>query len=138
MDNKKSKSKKGGKLLKIVIVVVVLALVGVGSIILSDVFFADDTTSPERETVTITVSGKDIYLNGSEKMSLVAIDTYLAESFSENDNCTVVLINDTQTPADTDTYNSVVELLGNFGIKQDKLTLPATDDELKLANIDET
>lgn len=130
MDNKKSKNKKGGKLLKIVILVVVLALVGVGSIILSDVFFSDDIQSPETETVTIRVSGKDIYLNGSDKTSLDALDAYLTERFDKNDYCTVALINDTQTPADTDTYNLVVELLGNFGIKQDRLTLPATDDEL--------
>lgn len=130
MDNKKSKNKKGGKLLKIVILVVVLALVGVGSIILSDVFFSDDTQSPETETITIRVSDKDIYLNGSDKTSLDALDLYLTERFDKNDYCTVALINDTQTPADTDTYNLVVELLGKFGIKQDRLTLPATDDEL--------
>ena len=129
MDNKKSKNKKGGKLLKIVILVVVLALVGVGSIILSDVFFSDDTQSPETETITIRVSDKDIYLNGSDKTSLDALDIYLTERFDKNDYCTVALINDTQTPADTDTYNLVVELLGKFGIKQDRLTLPATDDE---------
>ncbi|MDO4419303.1 MAG: hypothetical protein Q4B92_02970 [Ruminococcus sp.] len=130
MDNKKSKNKKSSKLLKIVVLVVVLALVGVGSIILSDVFFSDDTQSPETETVTIRVSGKDIYLNGSDKTSLDALDIYLTERFDKNDYCTVALINDTQTPADTDTYNLVVELLGKFGIKQDRLTLPATDDEL--------
>lgn len=129
MDNKKSKNKKGGKLLKIVVLVVVLALVGVGSIILSDVFFSDDTQSPETETITIRVSDKDIYLNGSDKTSLDALDAYLTERFDKNDYCTVALINDTQTPADTDTYNLVVELLGKFGIKQDRLTLPATDDE---------
>lgn len=130
MDNKKSKNKKGGKLLKIVILVVVLALVGVGSIILSDVFFSDDIQSPETETITIRVSDKDIYLNGSDKTSLDALDIYLTERFDKNDYYTVALINDTQTPADTDTYNLVVELLGKFGIKQDRLTLPATDDEL--------
>ncbi|MBQ8572921.1 MAG: hypothetical protein IJ451_05610 [Ruminococcus sp.] len=130
MDNKKSKNKKGSKLLKIVVLVVVLALVGVGSIILSDVFFSDDTQSPETETITIRVSDKDIYLNGSDKTSLDALDAYLTERFDKNDYCTVALINDTQTPADTDTYNLVVELLGKFGIKQDRLTLPATDDEL--------
>lgn len=131
MNNKKSKNKPGSKLLKIVILAVILAIASVSAIIISDVFFSNEDPSPETENVTITVSGTDIYLNGSEKMSLQTLETYFTKRFSENDYCTIALINDTQNPADTDTYNNVVELLGDFGIKQDKLTLPATDDELK-------
>lgn len=131
MNNKKSKNKPGSKLLKIVILAVILAIASVSAIIISDVFFSNEDPSPETENVTITVSGTDIYLNGSEKMSLQTLETYFTKRFSENDYCTIALINDTQNPADTDTYNNVVELLGDFGIKQDKLTLPATDDEPK-------
>ncbi len=137
MSNKKRESKKGSKFIKILILVVVLAVVAISSIIISDLFFSEDSNSPEMETVTITVSGTDIYLNGSEKISLDALDAYFAERYAENNYCTIALINDTQKPADTKTYNEVVELLGEYGIRQEKLTLPATDDELKLASIDE-
>lgn len=137
MNNKKAKKKKGGKLIKILILVVVLALVAIGGIIASDVFFPDNSTASETETVTVTVSGTEIFLNGSEKVSLAELDSYLTQRFDEKDYCTVALINDTQTPADIETYNSVVEILGKFGIKQEPLTLPATNDELKLASIDE-
>lgn len=140
MDNKKTKKDKkktGSKLLKIVILVVVLTLVAVGGIIASDVLFSDNDTSNLSDTVTVTVSGTEIFLNGSEKISLVGLENYLTERFDKKDYCTVALINDTQNPADIDTYNSVVEILGEFGIKQEPLTLPATNDELKLASIDE-
>lgn len=129
MDTKKAKKKKGGKLLKIVILVVVLALVAVGGIIASDVFFKGDDSKDPGDTVTLTVSGTDIFLNGSEKVSLSRLESYLEGRFSEDGYCTVALINDTQSPADVSIYNSVVEILGEFGIKQEPLTLPATSDE---------
>lgn len=137
MSNKKREVKKGNKFLKILILVVILAIVAVGSIIISDLFFSEDTNTPEMEAVTITVSGTDIYINGSEKMTLESLDAYFDNRFSANDYCTIALINDTKHPADVDTYNDVVELLGEYGIRQEKLTLPATDDELKLASLDE-
>lgn len=137
MSNKKQETKKGSKFVKILILVVILAFVAVGSIIISDLFFSDNTNTPEMETVTITVSGTDIYLNGSEKMSIDALDTYFANRYAENNYCTIALINDTKHPADVDTYNDVVELLGEYGIRQEKLTLPATYDEFKSASSDE-
>lgn len=137
MSKKKHEAKKGSKFLKILILVVVLTLIAVGSIIISDIFFSENTNTPEMETVTITVSGTDIFLNGSEKMSLDALDAYFANRYAENDYCTIALINDTRNPADVDTYNDVVELLGDYGIRQEKLTMPATDDELSLATTDE-
>lgn len=137
MNNKNKKPKKGGKLLKILILVIALIIIAVSSIIISDIFFSDGTSSPEMETVTITVSGTDIYLNGSEKLSLDALDSYFAERYAQNDYCTIALINDTKNPADINTYNDVVELLGEYGIRQEKLTLPATDDELSVSSSDE-
>ena len=137
MSNKKRETKKGSKFFKILILVVILAFVAVGSIIISDLFFSKDTNTPEMETVTITISGKDIYLNGSEKMSLESLDAYFDSRFSANDYCTIALINDTKHPADVDTYNDVVELLGEYGIREEKLTLPATYDELTFASSDE-
>ena len=137
MSNTKREAKKGSKFLKILILVVILAFVAVGSIIISDLFFSKDTNTPEMETVTITISGKDIYLNGSEKMSLESLDAYFDSRFSANDYCTIALINDTKHPADVDTYNDVVELLGEYGIREEKLTLPATYDELTFASSDE-
>lgn len=129
MDTKKAKKKKGGKLLRIIILVVVLAVVAVASIIISDVLFSENDNSPEIKTVTVTVSDTDIYLNGSEKMSLKSLEDYFTKRFEKNDYFTIALINDTQNPADIKTYNSVVELLGDFGIRQEPLTLPATNDE---------
>lgn len=137
MSNTKREAKKGSKFFKILILVVILAFVAVGSIIISDLFFSKDTNTPEMETVTITISGKDIYLNGSEKMSLESLDAYFDSRFSANDYCTIALINDTKHPADVDTYNDVVELLGEYGIREEKLTLPATYDELTFASSDE-
>lgn len=137
MSNTKREAKKGSKFLKILILVVILAFVAVGSIIISDLFFSKDTNTPEMETVTITISGKDIYLNGSEKMGLESLDAYFDSRFSANDYCTIALINDTKHPADVDTYNDVVELLGEYGIREEKLTLPATYDELTFASSDE-
>lgn len=137
MSIKKQETKKGSKFVKILILVVILAFVAVGSVIISDLFFSDNTNTPEIETVTITVSGTDIYLNGSEKMSIDALDTYFANRYAENNYCTIALINDTKHPADVDTYNDVVELLGEYGIRQEKLTLPATYDKLKSASSDE-
>lgn len=137
MNNKKREPKKGGKLIKVLILALVLTVVAVSAIVISDMFGSDDEPAPEIQTVTVTVSGTDIYLNGSEKLSLQALDDYLTERFANNNYCTIALINDTKNPADTDTYNNVVELLGEFGIRQDKLTLPATDDELKPSSFDE-
>lgn len=138
MNTKNAKKKKGSKLLKIVILVVVLALVAVGGIIASDIFFSDNSSSSQSDTVTVTVSGTEIFLDGSKKVILSELESYFTERFEKKDYCTVALINDTQNPADIDTYNSVVEILGKFGITQEPLTLPATNDELKLASIDET
>lgn len=137
MSNIKSKSKKGSKFIKILILVIILAIVAVSAVIISDLFFSEDTNTPEMEAVTITVSGTDIYLNGSEKMSLESLESYFYNRFSTNDYCTIALINDTRHPADVDTYNDVVELLGEYGIREEKLTLPATDDEFNPSSLDE-
>ena len=137
MSNKKHTPKKGSKLIKVLVLALVLTVIAVSTIIISDMFGSKDQPKPEMETVTITVSGTDIYLNGDEKLSLDALNTYLTNRYAKSDYCTIALINDTKNPADTDTYNSVVELLGDFGIRQEKLTLPATDDELILASFDE-
>lgn len=137
MSNKNQKPANKGNFLKILIIALVLAVVAVGSIIISDLIKPQSEVKPEMETVTITVSGTDIYLNGNESISLEYLEDYLTERYENNDYCTIALINDTNNPADADTYNDVVELLGDFGITQDKLTLPATDDELKPASLDE-
>ncbi|MBR3988437.1 MAG: hypothetical protein IKK10_03940 [Clostridia bacterium] len=137
MSNKKSKPKKSGKFLKVLILALVLTVVAVASIIISDIVRPDNPPKPEMETVTITVSGNDIYLNGNDIMSLDSLYNYLENRYANNDYCTIALINDTKTPADIDTYNDVVELLGDFGIKQEKLTLPEADNEMMFASSDE-
>ena len=138
MNTKNTKKKNGSKFLKILILALVLAITAVGAIIISDVFFSDSSNASTNDTVTVKISGTDIFLNGNEKVSLAELESYLSERFEQKDYCTVALINDTKTPADIDTYNSVVALLGDFGIKQEPLTLPATNDEFMLASSDET
>lgn len=140
MDKKSSRNKKstqGSKFLKILVLAVALALVSIGGFIISDVFFSDKNDSPKSETVTITVSGTDITIDGQKKVSVAELERYFSERFENKQYCTIALINDTRNPADIDTYNAVVEVLGKFGINQEPLTLPATEDELKLASLDE-
>ena len=108
----------------------------VGSIIISDLVKPQSDIKPEMETVTLTVSGTEIHLNGGESITLEALEQYLTERFESNNYCTIALINDNKTPADADTYNDVVKLLGEFGITQEKLTLPATEDEINIESSD--
>lgn len=133
MKNKNTKTKKGSKLIKILILVLVLSLMAIGGIIISDVFFSEDTT-PEITTITVRVSGNEIFLNGSEKLSLSELEANLTQRYENKNYFTVVLINDTNHPADIDTYNSVVDILGDFGITEAPLTLPATIDQLAVSN----
>lgn len=133
MKNKNTKTKKGSKLIKILILVLVLSLMAIGGIIISDVFFSEDTT-PEITTITVRVSGNEIFLNGSEKLSLSELEANLTQRYENKNYFTVVLINDTNHPADIDTYNSVVDILGDFGITEAPLTLPATLDQLAVSN----
>lgn len=123
------KTKKSNKLFKIIILAVVLILVALGGIIASDVFFSDGSPEPVSETVTVTVSGDTLYLNGNSKLTLSELDSYFTQRFNLGNYCTVALINDTQNPADIDTYNAVVDMLAEFGINHQPLTLPATFDE---------
>lgn len=125
----KSKKKTGSKFLKILILVVVLALVAVAGIAVSDMIFPKSNENRELDTITIRVSSKDIFLNGSEKVTLSELEDNLQQRYDNKDYFTIALINDTKHPADIDTYNSVVEILGKFGIQQESLTLPATKDE---------
>lgn len=134
---KKAKNKKGGKFIKILILAVVLAILALGGIIVSDIFFSGKEDAPQPETVTITVSGKAIYLNGDRQVTLQELEDYFTDRTERMDYCTIALINDTKNPADIDTYNAVVEILGKFGIEQQPLTLPATEDEFKPASVDE-
>ena len=133
MDNKKTKHQKGSKLIKILILVVVLSLVAIGGIIISDIFFSENST-PEITTITVRVSGDEIFLNGSEKLSLTELEENLTKRYESQNYFTVVLINDTNHPADISTYNSVVDILGEFGITEEHLTLPATIDQLMVSN----
>lgn len=132
------KNKKKSNFFKILILAVVLAVVAVGGFILSDIFFAEDDNTPKTETVTVTVSGTDIYINGSERVTLEGLENYFTKRFENKQYCTIALINDTQHPADVETYNSVVDILGKFGINQEHLTLPSTADELAVSSHDET
>ncbi len=125
----KAKKKTGSKFLKILILVVVLALVAVAGIAVSDMIFPKNNENTELDTITIRVSSKDIFLNGSEKVTLSELEDNLQQRYDNKDYFTIALINDTKHPADIDTYNSVVEILGKFGIQQEPLTLPATKDE---------
>lgn len=125
----KAKKKTGSKFLKILILVVVLALVAVAGIAVSDMIFPKNNENTELDTITIRVSSKDIFLNGSEKVTLSELEDNLQQRYDNKDYFTIALINDTKHPADIDTYNSVVGILGKFGIQQEPLTLPATKDE---------
>ena len=125
MNNKK----KGSKLIKILILALVLILFAVVFFVLSENFFSQKNTETEQKTITVTVSGTDIYLDGSNKVNLSDLESHLTKTF-ESGSCTVALINDTKAPADETTYNKVVELLKNFGIEQPTLSLPSTDDEI--------
>lgn len=136
MKNNNTKKQKGSKLVKILILVVVLSLVAIGGIIISDLFFSDEPV-PETQTITVRVSGDEIFLNGSEKLSLTELEDNLTRKYEQKNYFTVVLINDTNNPADIGTYNAVVDMLGKFGITEEHLTLPATIDELYSASKDE-
>lgn len=136
MKNNNTKKQKGSKLVKILILVVVLSLVAIGGIIISDLFFSDEPV-PETQTITVRVSGDEIFLNGSEKLSLSGLEDNLIRKYEQKNYFTVVLINDTNHPADIGTYNAVVDMLGKFGITEEHLTLPATIDELYSASKDE-
>lgn len=125
MNNKK----KGSKLIKILILALVLILFAVVFFVLSENFFSPKNTETEQKTITVTVSGTDIYLDGSNKVNLSYLESHLTKTF-DSGSCTVALINDTKAPADETTYNKVVELLKNFGIEQPTLSLPSTDDEI--------
>ncbi|MBQ2687148.1 MAG: hypothetical protein IJF52_00790 [Clostridia bacterium] len=125
MNNKK----KGSKLIKILILALVLILFAVVFFVLSENFFSQKNTETEQKTITVTVSGTDIYLDGSNKVNLSYLESHLTKTF-ESGSCTVALINDTKAPADETTYNKVVELLKSFGIEQPTLSLPSTDDEI--------
>lgn len=125
MNNKK----KGSKLIKILILALILILFAVVFFVLSENFFSQKNTETEQKTITVTVSGTDIYLDGSNKVNLSYLESHLTKTF-ESGSCTVALINDTKAPADETTYNKVVELLKNFGIEQPTLSLPSTNDEI--------
>ena len=129
MNTKKTKKKNGSKLLKILILVVVLSLVAVAGIAVSDIIFPTSNKDTDVDTITIRVSSTDIFLNGDEKVTLTELENHLNERYDNKDFFTIALINDTKHPADIDTYNAVVEILGKFGIQQEPLTLPATNDE---------
>ncbi len=132
-----NKYKKKGNFLKILILAAVLAVVAVGGFIISDMFFSEDDNSAKTETVTVTVKGEEIYINGSKKVTLTELESYFTERFDKKQYCTIALINDTQNPADVKTYNAVVDVLGKFGINKDHLALPATEDELTVSTQDE-
>ncbi len=136
MKNKNTKTKKGSKLIKILILVLVLSLMAIGGIIISDLFFSEES-APEITTITVRVSGEEIFINGSEKLSLSDLEKNLTQKYEQKNYFTVVLINDTNRPADITTYNAVVDMLGKFGITEAPLTLPATLDQLMDSSIDE-
>lgn len=136
-NNTSSKGKKKGKFLKILILAVVLTLAAVGGFIIADMISSDKSDDFKSETVTVTVSGKDIFINGNKKVSLNELDDYFTQRADNMDYCTIALINDTANPADINTYNEVVNILGKFGFNHQPLTLPATDDELSKSSADQ-
>lgn len=136
-NNTSSKGKKKGKFLKILILAVVLTLAAVGGFIIADMISSDKSDAFKSETVTVTVSGKDIFINGNKKVSLNELDDYFTQRADNMDYCTIALINDTANPADIGTYNEVVNILGKFGFNHQPLTLPATDDELSKSSADQ-
>ena len=136
-NNTSSKGKKKGKFLKILILAVVLTLAAVGGFIIADMISSDKSDAFKSETVTVTVSGKDIFINGNKKVSLNELDDYFTQRADNMDYCTIALINDTANPADINTYNEVVNILGKFGFNHQPLTLPATDDELSKSSADQ-
>ena len=136
-NNTSSKGKKKGKFLKILILAVVLTLAAVGGFIIADMISSDKSDAFKSETVTVTVSGKDIFINGNKKVSLNELDDYFTQRADNMDYCTIALINDTANPADINTYNEVVDILGKFGFNHQPLTLPATDDELSKSSADQ-
>lgn len=140
MSNNKTNTKitkKKGNFIKILVLAVVLAVVAISGFIVSDLFFSEDDSNIPTETVTVTVKGTEIYINGDKKVTLTELDDYFTQRFENKQYCTIALINDTQHPADIETYNSVVEVLGKFGINHEPLTHPATVDEFKLPTFDE-
>lgn len=142
--NKKSKNttdtklrKTGRIMLRALILAVVFCIVIFGGIALSDVFFSDDTKGTTPEIIAVTVSGKDIILNDDRQVTLSQLRTYLADAQEKGELFTVALINDTDNPADYETYNQIVDLLAEFDIICEKMEVPSTYDELPLSTTDQ-
>lgn len=142
--NKKSKKttdtklrKTGRIMLRALILAVVFCIVIFGGVALSDMFFSDDTKGTTPEIIAVTVSAKDIILNDDRKVTLSELRTYLADAQEKDELFTVALINDTNNPADYETYNRIVELLAEFDIICEKMEVPSTYDELHLSTIDQ-
>lgn len=132
-----SKMKKTGRImLRALILVVVFCIVIFGSVIISDLFSSNDGDSPAPEIIAVTVSGKDIILNEDRIVSLMELKTYLADAQEKGELFTVALINDTEHSADYEVYNQIVDLLSEFDIICEKMTVPSSFDEFS-ASYDE-
>lgn len=135
-DSSKSNGKKPFRLLlRVLILVVLFCVVVFAGIIISDLFFGDDSSEVEPEIIAITVSGKSIILNDDHEVTFKELKTYLDKADSRGRLVTVALINDTGNPADIELYNQIVDLLSEYGIICEKMTAPSTEDEVHTTNL---
>ena len=126
----KSKKQNNQKLLRIVIIAAVLAVVAFCGIIVSDILFGNHENLQDGETVTITVSGEDIYLNGNLKVTTEVLDSKLNGYLGGEEKISVALLTDSASPADPETYNAVVKLLDKYGVTKETLPLASTPDQM--------
>ncbi len=132
-ENNTSKSAKVGKtFLRVLVLVLVFCVLAVGVFIISDCL-SGNNSDPEPEIIAITVSDDTITLNDNEVVTLEGLKAYLTQADEKGDLYTVALINDTAKPADSVTYNRVVDLLAQYGIECEKMDITSTEDELTTA-----
>ena len=129
-DNKskttKSKAKKSAKIaVRIVVLVVLFCAVLFAGVIVSDMLFSNnEEVAPEY--VTITVSADNINLSSRGEVAIDSLGAALDEIFASGNEITVVLINDTDNPADPVLYNEVVDILALYGKTFDKMDVVST------------
>lgn len=132
------KNKKKSRFIRVLVLVLLFCITVVGALVVSDLFFADDSnTKNEPELVAVSVMADKLMLNDGREVTLTELRDYMNELKAQGKPFVGSIINDMANPADAVLYNQVVDLFAEFDIICEKLPASASSDEIFTSTPDE-
>ena len=132
--------KKKSSFVRVLTMILVICFAVFAAVIISDFAgrYKQESTTEQTETgFIIHISAEEIFVEDGKKVTLAELEAMLDEAKAQGDFPEINIITDTGSPASSELYNQLADLLAKYDVHIERMYTSSTADEMGLSTKDE-